>query len=271
MRRRALSWCALLVLGGFAQPGAAQGAHQVWDRLLRLYVRSDGAVDYEAFRADTALLRRYLDRLDRFSLSRASTAQRAAYWINFWNAATVYAVLLDAPRRSVLEGHGLLGLHIPGWRSFWDAPRFKRLGRPISLRSIYDSLRALERDPRWLFALYRPARGGPPLRPEAYRAERLEEQLEDQVRLFLRRYNRIPDSPRTIRLSRLFEWHAGLFARQAGSVQRWLAPYFEGSVAARLAYDGYRIRYLPYDWSLDQPTSRRVSHDAARRRSGPRL
>ncbi len=271
MRARSWALCLLLLLG-LGLSGQAQSLHREWDRLLKRYVHPHGRIDYASFRADTAAVRRYVERLARTSLSRASRQERMAYWINLWNATTVYALLKRLPRRSVLEGHGLLGLHIPGWRSFWRSIRLSRLGRTFPLWAIYDSLRALsQEDPRWLFALYRPARGGPPLRAEAYRAERIAEQLDDQTRIFLARYNRIPDAETTIRLSRLFEWHAGLFARQAGSVQRWLAPYFEGLVASRLAYNGYRIVYAPYDWTLDDRPEQEAVHEADRGRSRTRF
>ncbi|MNR38571.1 hypothetical protein D3C85_1566820 [compost metagenome] len=99
--------------------------------------------------------------------------------------------------------------------------------------------------------------GCPAPRPQALRAEQLEEQLEDSLRHFLsdRQRNRYDRPASRLRVSKIFDWYGEDFARQAGSVSRYLAAradWLSDAPADRLRIrQGVGLGYLDYDWSLN--------------------
>jgi hypothetical protein len=89
--------------------------------------------------------------------------------------------------------------------------------------------------------------------------ERLEQQLEAATQLFLadRTRNRLDGN--TLRVSGIFDWYKEDFEqgwRDTWSVAQFLVRYSDAlglpaEVTQALARDSVRIRYLNYDWSLN--------------------
>lgn len=106
-----------------------------------------------------------------------------AFLINAYNAATVALILTRYPELDSIKELGSL-LRSPWKRRFVDL-----LGARRSLDDIEHELLREAPDfaePRIHFAVNCASLGCPALRPEAYEAERLEAQLADQTRRFLR-------------------------------------------------------------------------------------
>ena len=113
----------------------------------------------------------------------------------------------------------------------------------------HDLLRPRFGDPRLHFALVCAAVGCPLLRPEAYRAERLEAQLEEDARRFLQHPQKLRFEPASgrLRVSRIFEWYRGDVLAVAPSI-----PAYVGRYRPELALPAdVRLHYLPYDWALN--------------------
>ena len=114
-------------------------------------------------------------------------------------------------------------------------------------------------DPRIHFAVNCASIGCPALRPEAFVAEKLEQQLEEATSLFLSDRSRNRLDGNTLRVSEIFDWYEEDFEqgwRGTDSVAQFLARYREAlglpdSIAAKLQQDDLRIRHLNYDWSLN--------------------
>ena len=108
-------------------------------------------------------------------------------------------------------------------------------------------------DPRIHFALVCASRGCPRLRPEPYRAERLDTQLDFQARTYLHSPagSRLDRDERTLHLSRIFDWYEDDFERTAGSVRAYVARYLTGSARDAALDESYEIEHLEYDWSLN--------------------
>ena len=97
------------------------------------------------------------------------------------------------------------------------------------------------------------------MRNEAYRADRLEEQLEDQTR-YVHGHDRWfwfePDVG-VVHLTRLYLWYGGDFRQIAGSVLKFAA---RSSSELKQALDAGRtpkIEWLPYDWALNSQSNKR--------------
>jgi hypothetical protein len=121
-------------------------------------------------------------------------------------------------------------------------------------------LRSKFAEPRIHFAIVCASASCPPLRPEAYVAERLDAQLEAQALAFLqdRSRNVIDPKTKTLRLSAVFDWFREDFEKAAGSVPAFVARYVADPGTQKWLLAGpVKIAYLDYDWTLNaQPEPR---------------
>lgn len=114
------------------------------------------------------------------------------------------------------------------------------------------------RDPRAHFAVNCASLGCPALRDEAYVGTRLEAQLDEQTRRFLRNRmrNEFDRRSRRMLVSHIFDWYGADFDR-AGGVGSFLANYSNAlemtrAEAADLRSKRIGIGFKPYDWSLNR-------------------
>ncbi|MFB6231333.1 MAG: DUF547 domain-containing protein [Salinibacter sp.] len=240
-------------LGQHAADSSAARAtvdHALFDRLLGRVVGTQGNVDYEALqaRADTTLTP-YLQQLASAQPASLDRDARLAFWINAYNAYTLKLIVDHYPVTSIRDIEGPTE----------DKTPFQR---PVGV--VADTMRTLDEiehqiirvrfdEPKIHFALVCAAKSCPRLRQEAYTGPRLDQQLDDQARRFLHhpRKNQIPAGPDTISFSRIFKWYGDDFGPTLDAVQRFSAPYFDGSVQDSLAQATYEVRFLPYDWTLN--------------------
>jgi hypothetical protein len=212
--------------------------------LLRDHVRG-GLVDYPALRAD-ARLDAYLATLARIDLREAAPATRLAYWINTYNAVTLKLMTESWPVVSILKLHD---------GKPWDRPLFTPHGADValSLNQIeHEIVRREFAEPRIHFALVCAAVSCPPLRSEPYVAERLEEQLEDQTRSFLRdrRRNLYDRDAHRLHLSALFDWYAVDFGG-AAAVPAYVRTYLDSRDMRIWEAQGVApaVEFMTYDWA----------------------
>ncbi|GIW42735.1 MAG: DUF547 domain-containing protein [Candidatus Binatia bacterium] len=227
--------------------------HAAWTAILQRYV-SGGWVSYTELR-DSGMpdLRRYLASLEavcREDFDAWTEAEKLAFWINAYNAYTVKLILDHYPVKSIRS----IGL-LPG-AAFRERfiPLQNVRGHLVSLNEIeHEILRREFREPRIHFAIVCASKSCPALRSEAYRASRLDDQLDDAARTFLRdvHKNRFDPVTRTLYLSSIFRWFREDFERAASSLPAFVAPYFDRSTAAEILAPGVKVEFLDYDWSLN--------------------
>jgi hypothetical protein len=267
---------ATLALGMPGAPAAAfDRSHTLFDALLRTRVY-DGRVDYRELVADPQGLRAYLDELAATTSAELAAwprEDRLAFWINAYNAFVLMSVVEHYP----LTRHTLVGLAFPAnsiWQvpDVWKAEHWHAAGRVVSIDMIeHQIIRPTFREPKVHFALVCAARSCPNLRSEAYRGDRLNEQLEDQAQRFLADSSkglRLDVGNGTVLLSKILDWYGADFAQAQDSAaptvtrartERTVIEFVSSHSAERSVRDylrtpGIRVRYLPYDWTLnDQP------------------
>lgn len=256
MIRRALLVSLVVVsLTGSAVAEIFDHEHQAWTSLLERYVQNDGAVggvDYRRMSAEQASLDAYLEGLSLVTVDAfdAWTAdQRLAFLINAYNALTVKLILDHYPIGSIKD--------LGGWFSSpWKKRFFQLLGKERHLDDIeHGMIRENFKEPRIHFAVNCASRGCPPLRTEAFVAQRLDEQLEDSTRTFLRdqRRNRYLPGRAVLELSPLLDWYRDDFSEHFGSVQAFVAERItdEPAIVTALRSRSICLRFLDYDWSLN--------------------
>jgi hypothetical protein len=221
-----------------------------WQRVLEAYVSGSG-IEYRALEADRGDLDEFLRSASHADLGDRSREDQTAFWINVYNAAVLHFVLEQYPDvESVMDVEG-----------FFDRRRIPVAGVPMTLDEIED--RAMEDgDPRIHFALVCAARSCPDLRPEPYDGQRLRSQLGEQTRDFLsdtERGAKLDSDGKTLWVSTLFKWYGGDFTGgndalaylDRGRIVEWLLPYLPAETAASVQSTGPRVRYLEYDWVLN--------------------
>ena len=184
-----------------------------------------------------------------------------AFLINAYNAFTVELVLTRYPKlASIKELGGFL-------QSPWQQKFVPLLGETVSLDGIeHQMLRARGRydDPRIHFAVNCASIGCPSLREEAYVAERLDAQLDEQARRFMsdRSRNRWSVAAQKLELSKIFDWYGEDFQlghRGIGSVKAFCAGFANELADApadreRIRSQRVAVSHLAYDWALNDVT-----------------
>jgi hypothetical protein len=204
-------------------------------------------VDYRGVAADPAWPRLLASLAEADPDALADRAERLALWINAYNAL---AIDLVARRPGVASIRDL-----GSWlRPVWDREAGRVGGRPRSLGEIEHAILRPLGEPRIHAAIVCASVSCPPLRREPYDAARLDAQLDDQMRRFLaspEKGLRIDEAARSVWLSRVFDWFEEDFAAAGGALA--FASRFAPEPARRwlAAHPDARLRWLPYDWSLN--------------------
>ena len=95
--------------------------------------------------------------------------------------------------------------------------------------------------------------GCPPLRSEAYDANRVDEQLGEQTEYVHQHetWFKFDDSSGTFELTKLYNWYGGDFEQVAGSVSRFASRYSPELKQTLENGTASRPEWLAYDWKLN--------------------
>lgn len=219
--------------------------HEIWDALLKQYVKKDGFVDYKGFIRDSAKLNQYLNLLSTAHPNDKnwSREEQMAYWINAYNAFTVQLVIRHYPVKSIKD----IKNGIPFVNTVWDIKFIKIEGYKYDLNNIeHNILRPVFKDARIHAAVNCASYSCPALRAEAYTAKRLNEQLDDGMRSFINDPLRNRITAEKAEVSEIFKWFKGDFERDAGTVRKFVNKYLTKPIG-----DGVDISHIDYDWRLN--------------------
>ncbi len=257
---------AALAAAPWARAQAFDHAHTTWTALLKRHVvllrgGQESQLRYAGMAAERAELKAYLDRLSGVSTAAFEgfgKAQQMAFLINAYNAFTVELILTRYPKLASIKDLGSL-LSSP-WKPKW----VPLLGEKLSLDDIeHEMLRKRGRfdDPRVHFAVNCASIGCPALREEAFTADRLDAQLDQQTQRFMsdRTRNRYNAQRGRLEVSKIFDWFGEDFRlghRGIDSLPAFMARHADALADAPADRDRIRsmkldIAFLDYDWALN--------------------
>ncbi len=219
-------------------------SHLGWNELLSKHVAADGKVSYKGFQTELLDLDQYLNLLSENAPgSNWSEQQKLAYWINAYNAFTVKLILEHYPITSIKNiTKGNLLTNSP-----WDLKFFKIGGVDFDLGTIeHEILRKQFKEPRIHFAINCASFSCPRLLNEAYTAEAVDQQLEDQTRFFINNEDKNLISAASSRVSKIFSWFASDFNMGEDNVKNLISRYHASFNPEN------KLEYLEYDWSLNE-------------------
>ena len=276
----ALAWNepAEVYAAGFSQTSdqisntSMDAALDEYDAVLKEYVDDKGLVNYQQLKAHSK-------RLDAFLTAVAGTKKteydiwsendKIAFWINAYNVYTLKTIIKNYPIKSGF----FASLRYPKnsirqISGVWDKLKFDVTGKKMTLDHIeHNQLRAKFKEPRIHMALVCAALGCPPLRNEAYRGEKLNAQLDDQSKKFMSHNGKfkIDRTKNMVYLSKIFDWFGEDFVKkfkpekgftdhkdpQRASLN-FAGKHLSQADAEYLRDKKYKIKYLDYDWSLNE-------------------
>jgi Protein of unknown function, DUF547 len=243
--------------------------HQSWNTLLNQYVvslpnKSSTQVNYAAIKKNSKNLDAYLNTLSAVSQSQFDSwakPEQLAFLINAYNAWTVKLIVDDYGNIESIRDLGSL------LKSPWKKEFIPLLEKTLSLDDIEHGLiRGSDRynDPRIHFAVNCASVGCPALREEAFISDKLEMQLDEQTRRFLKDTSRNRLETGTLKVSSIFDWYGADFEKGWQGATK-LADFFalyatelqlNPAQVKQLESGDFSIEFLDYDWSLNDVKSK---------------
>ncbi len=222
----------------------AEVDHALYAELLEKYVQ-DGTVDYQGFKNAEIKLDQYLELIEETDTKKLSRDEQFAFYINAYNAWTIKLILTGYPGIKSIKDLGSI------FKSPWKKQIARINGDIITLDHIEHAiLRPKFKDPRVHFAVNCASKGCPPLRPEPYRSNILEQQLDEMTQAFINDSRRNRLEGRTLYVSSIFKWFSEDFNND---VVGFFLKYAQEDLKKQLAdsKSKIKVRYLDYDWSLN--------------------
>lgn len=228
-------------------------SYKAWGLLLQKNVSTKGLanlVDYKSIKENPKDLNIFLADLksvDRETFKKWPEEERLSFLINAYNALTIKLIVDHYPIKSIKE----IGSF---FQKPWGMKFFYLLGESKCLDDIEHKLIRKEfSDPRAHFALVCASIGCPNLRGEPYLPSALSSQLESATKAFFSDpdKNRFDKDKKTIFLSSIFKWYTKDFEASAETLQKYVIPYFMKSPGDLKSLQDAQIRFLDYDWALN--------------------
>ncbi len=254
MKKFVLAFTAML----FASLTSAQTfdhSHAALTTLLKKHVviidgGKSSKVKYAELKKDQPQLKTYLDSLSGVKESDFNTwtkPQQMAFLINAYNGFTLELILQNYPVKSIKDIGGVFD-------DRWKRKFFKLFGQDSYLNKIeHDTLRkpGVYNEVRVHYAVNCASIGCPALREEAYVADRLDKQLEEQATRFLSDRSRNRYVNGKLEVSMIFNWFK----------EDWASGYkgFDGKTSAIASREDYFARYAKL--LADSPADQQVIAD----------
>lgn len=224
--------------------------HAALTAVLQRTVKNE-RVNYAALKQNPAELNGYLESLAAVperEFKSWSKDQRLAFLINLYNATTLKLVADHYPVASIKDIGGFFS-------GPWKQQVVRAFDKTFTLDQIeHEQIRPNYGEPRAHFGLVCASIGCPPLRAEAFDAARLSGQLDEQGRVFFatQSKNRVDAKRGVLYLSPIFKWFKADFTSKSGTVEKFVAPYFNAADKTKILGGGLSIEYTEYDWKLNK-------------------
>jgi len=200
---------------------------------------SNGKVDYQAIKNDSALLNDILEIASKIDLSKENTNASKAFWINVYNLSLIKGIVAKYPVKAPTDIAGL-----------FDKTTYTIAGKKYTLNDVENKmLREKYNDARIHFVLVCGANGCPPIINVAYLPETLEEQLNKQTKIAVNNPNfiKVNSGSKKVALSQIFEWYKNDFISKGKNEIDFINQYREDKIDPTT-----KTSYYTYDWTLNK-------------------
>lgn len=250
--------------------------YKKYENVLSKYVNEKGQVDYAKLRrkrSDLFNAVRTIGNVEPLQYMKWDDNEKIAFWINSHNLFTLKLIIDNYPIESrffmIFYPKNCI-MQIPKGRQnvFFDIIEMEYAIREIEFEMLLDRFEDL----RVIFALTYASNSGAFLSNHAYIPSTLDEQLDEQVRKFLTsdRGLKIDQKEKIVYLSGIFNWYKKYFMasdyaklkkfrKHPDNIRAYLNFIFKYASKENAAYlesNDFTVKFLPYDWRLNEPASR---------------
>jgi hypothetical protein len=198
-------------------------------------------VNYDGIAQDPRYAK-LIESLSAYDTSNLAGNEKLAFYINTYNIFAIKLVIDHQPRNSIKD--------IGSWfNPVWQKPVGVLAGKMVSLDKIEHKVLRKMGEPRIHFAIVCASLSCPDLRTEAYSAERIEHQLDEQTKSFLANEQKgLRIDGKTVYVSKIFDWFSQDFdpSNDSKGVLKFIAKY--NIEAGRFS----EYKTLNYDWHLNK-------------------
>jgi hypothetical protein len=264
--------------------------HSLWDALLKAYVHEGGTsgaidnvsvVDYQGLSKDVRF-DQYLKILETASTTQlAHPSENIAFYMNAYNALCIHHILQYEQANNIKITS--INQLTTSDQAVWNQPVGILAGERVSLNQIeHERLRGVWKEPTVHACIVCASASCPNLRREAFIASRVQEQMQDQMKVWMQHptkgfrmtipeeatangwFNGLVRQPIQVELSRIFLWFADDFAGNEGGswneIRQWLAPYVADEKARAILLNKSTpcsVSYFEYDWTINHASPRK--------------
>ncbi len=166
-----------------------------------------------------------------------------AFYINAYNSLAV---------KGIADGYGPHSL-LSRYR-FFKGNAYLVAGKTMNLDTLEHKIIRPLQEPRIHFALVCAAASCPALRGEAYRADTLNEQLNNQATIFInnKEKNSFDIKQKQANISSIFKWFEEDFLLKEKSLSEYIANFVnDEAIKLALKQNQFKVSFNDYNWSLN--------------------
>ena len=220
------------------------------------------AFDYDAMLANSSSMKemkQQIEKLSSFSIETLDTKEKAtAFWINAYNFHMIRVVVERGFQISKTGFNSVkdLGSWFNPYAVFKD--KFINIGgKSFSLDGIEKGILLSDdykkkswKDARIHFAVNCASVGCPPLIKNIYKADSLNQTLDENIRRALKTPRHLNIKGTTLHLTHLFKWYKTDFKEYSGDIKSFLKKYVD---QPNMLDQTKSMSFIEYDWKLNSP------------------
>ena len=217
------------------------------------YRDPQGMVNYFALMADRGMVE-FAESLADFDLRTLKTREaRLAFWINSYNALSIYGVVKKLEKDPDFAVKGNKSWF--GRVRFFAVQKFDVGGKMYTLRTIENNIRQEFKDPRIHFALNCSSLGCPLLKDGFYSVENIDNELDAATKLYLSSAEglRLDKDKGVLYTSMIFKWYKKDFEATGKKVIEYIREYAPNHIREFIVdkKGKVKLKNIEYDWSLN--------------------
>lgn len=236
---------------------------ELWDQVLAQHVDENGNVNYQTISEDPGFLV-FIDTLSRVAPEThpdffPDERFRLAYYINAYNAFTIYGVVSNPGITSVQDVRVKSLAMLKEGQGFFYSLRFKMGKRWINLYDLENKIIRGFGDARIHAAINCASKSCPMLSNKAYIPQKLDKALGNAMTSMLNNsiHLEVDNANRQVRASEIFKWFLEDFnATSPTDLYNYWLPFLDEERRKMLEQaqaQNYTIQWTPYDWALNGP------------------
>ncbi len=237
MKKLIITAFLCIMVSAIVQSQNKESFFDQYDNFLKTYTEN-GNIDFDKLKLESELLNEIYESIGAVNLEGKDDSYKKAFLINAYNIMVIKQEQVFYPIKSPNEVNG-----------FFDNITHMVAGKEYTLDAL-EKLFLLKAfpDPRVHLVLVCGAKGCPKLLNKAYRPEKLDKQIDEQVKTILNdpEFLIVSDDKSNIALSEIFKWYKNDFVEENANILDYINQYRIEKLSNKSL-----VSYYEYDWSIN--------------------